>query len=73
MYNRLVIFKQTRYIPPETQYGFRDQRSTEYAILDIVNKIQEYMDKGMFSCGVFIDLQKAFDTVNHHILLNSAT
>ena len=34
--------------------GFRERRSTDHAILDIVNKIQSYMDKGMFSCGVFI-------------------
>ena len=45
-------------------------RSTEHTILDIVNKIQSNMDKGMFSCGVFIDFQKAFDTVNHYILLH---
>ena len=69
MYNRLKSFLNKHDIFYQKQYGFRDQRSTEHALLDIVNKIQEYMDKGMFSCGVFIDLQKAFDTANHHILL----
>lgn len=53
----------------QKQYGLRDQRSTEHAILDIASKIQENMDKGMFSWGVFIDLQNAFDTVDHYILL----
>ena len=36
---------------------------------DIVNAIQSNMDAGEFSCGVFIDLKKAFDTVDHGILL----
>ena len=53
----------------QKQYGFRDHCSTEHTILDIVNRIQENLDKGKFLCGVFIDLQKAFDTVNHYILL----
>ena len=37
--------------------------------LDIVNTILQNMDNGKFSCGVFIDLKKAFDTVNLEILL----
>jgi len=41
-----------------------------HAILDIVSTIQEDMDKRLFSCGVFIDLKKAFDTVDHKILLH---
>ena len=70
MYNRLKSFFSKHWLFYESQYGFRKQRSTEHAILVIVNKIQSNMDKGMFSCGVFIDLQKAFETANHSILLH---
>ena len=53
-----------------SQYGFRKSHSTEHAVLDIVEDILSNMDKRYFSCGVFIDLKKAFDTVNHEILLD---
>ena len=68
-YNRLKSFLNKYNVLYESQYGFHECRSTDHAILDIVNKIQSYMDKGMFSCGVFIDLQEAFDIVDHAILL----
>ena len=45
------------------QYGFRN--SPDHAILDIVETLQNNMDKHYFSCSVFIDLNKAFDTVSH--------
>ena len=44
-------------------------RQLEHAILDIANEIQSNMDKGLISCGIFKELQKAFDTDNHTILL----
>ena len=53
------------------QYGFRKAHSTQHAILDIVSTIQENMGKRLFSCGVFIDLKKAFDTVDLKILLHN--
>ena len=53
----------------DTQYGFRKQHSTQHAILDIINVIQDNMDNKMYSCGIFIDLKEAFDTVDHDILL----
>ena len=43
--------------------------STEHALLDIVSKIQKYMDTNFFARGIFIDLQKAFDYVDHELLL----
>ena len=70
MCNRIKRFFDKHDIFFKSQYGFREKRSTDHAILDIVSKIQKNMDNGMFSCGVFIDLQKAFDTVDHKTLLH---
>ena len=69
MYSQFKSFFNKHDIFYQKQYDFWDHYSTEHTILDIVNKIQENLDKGKFLCGVFIDLQKAFDTVNHYILL----
>ena len=52
------------------QYEFRKHYTTEHALLDTVGKIQKYVDEKLFSCGIFIDLRKASDTVDHNILLN---
>ena len=51
------------------QFGFRPKFTTEYAILDIYEKLINNMDKSLTSCAIFLDLAKAFDTVNHDILL----
>ena len=69
MYKRLRSFCEKN-IFFSSQYGFRDNCSTQHAILDILNKIQSKIDANLFSCGIFIDLKKAFDTVDHSILLH---
>ena len=51
------------------QFGFRKGYSTELAITDLHNRIIKNTDNGYYTCCIFLDLSKAFDTVNHSILL----
>ena len=52
------------------QYGFRNQRSTIHVLITIIEIIRLALDNGKITCGVFLDLQKAFDTVDHQILIS---
>ena len=54
----------------DLQYGFRSGHSTIHALLSLTEDIRNALDNNLFAVGVFIDLQKAFDTVHHEILLN---
>ena len=51
------------------QYGFRKNRSTNTALVEVIDKITNAIDANKFCVGVFIDLKKAFDTVDHSLLL----
>ena len=50
------------------QFGFRASHSTNHAIISITEHIRNLLDKGELVCGIFVDLEKAFDTVHHSIL-----
>ena len=71
MYNRVHDFLETFDIIYKYQFGFREKYSTTHALLSMVETIRSNLDNKLFSCGVFVDLEKAFDTVNHNILIKS--
>ena len=52
------------------QFGFRQKCSTNHALIQITESIRNSIENNEFGCGIFVDLKKAFDTVNHSILLS---
>ena len=54
----------------ESQYGFRSNHNTTHATLDFIKTIEETIESGNYAIGIFCDLSKAFDTLNHEILLD---
>ena len=65
----LMTFLNANDVLCERQFGFRHNDSTTLPISAITEKIRQACDSGSFACGLFLDLQKAFDTVNHNIFL----
>ena len=69
MYNRLYKYLTTEKLLYSKQFDFQTGLSTEHAIVKLVDQIHESFEKDHYTLVVFIDLSKAFDTVDHTILI----
>ena len=69
MHKRIYAFLEKYELLYELQFGFRAGYSTTHALIHMTEAIRSALDSGSVTCGIFVDFQKAFDTVNHDILL----
>ena len=69
IFNQLILYFDRYKLLYKSQYGFRKNHSTELAALEFIDKIFHSMDNGHIPVGISIDLSKAFDTIDHNILI----
>ena len=69
MFSRVYKFIEKYNCIYELQFGFREKHSTNHALINITETIRSALDNNKTVYGIFVDLQKAFDTVNHEILI----
>ena len=70
IHKRLNSFLEQSNIFYPFQFGFRDYHSTTHALIEMTDQIKEACDRGLYACDLYLDLKKAFDTVNHKILVS---
>ena len=70
MHNRLAEFANSQDIFYQLQFGFRKNHSTALSLIYLVNKIATSIDQSEITAGVFLDLSKTFDTLDHQILFD---
>ena len=71
MYTRLYRYLETQNLLYPSQYGFRTKRSCEQVIMELVGNILQSKNRNEHCTSVFLDLSKAFDTLDHTILLQN--
>ena len=69
MYNRVYIHLDSKGLLYEKQFGFQRNNSIEHTILQLTRDITDSSEKAEYTRGIFIDLSRAFDTVDHQILI----
>ena len=73
LYNRLISYLNNQNLLSNQQYGFLSGISTHDAVINLLEFVYNSLDKKHHNINIFIDLSKAFDTVNHEILLYKLT
>ena len=68
MYNRLNPFFQKHSTFYKYQFGFRKNHAITNALTEVIDYIYKSLDEGNYVFGIYIDIKKAFDTVQHKIL-----
>ena len=70
VFNQLYQYLDVNNLLFHSQYEFRKQHSTELAALELIDRIHKSMDNGQITVSIFLDLSKAFDTLDHSVLLS---